>query len=135
MKNERIMAVDFGTVRIGIALSDLSQFLASPLTTIKNDKQAAGNILNLLRENEVKTLVIGYPLNLMGEAASSAQKVDAFITKFKKVKINIIRWDERFSTSTAIDLLHQAGKKPFKNKGKIDRSAAAVILQDYLDSQ
>ncbi len=129
------MAVDFGTVRIGIALSDLSQFLASPLTTIKNDKHAAGNILNLLRENEVKTLVIGYPVNLKGEAASAAQKVDAFITKFKKIDIDIIRWDERFSTSTAIDLLHQAGKKPFKDKGKIDRSAAAVILQDYLDSQ
>ena len=135
MKNERILAVDFGTVRIGVAVSDPSQFLASPLTTVKNDKSAVSNILNLLREYEVKTLVVGYPVNLKGEVAASAQKVDAFIAKFKKTDIEIIRWDERFSTSTAIDLLHQAGKKPFKDKGKIDRSAAAVILQDYLDSQ
>ena len=135
MKNERILAVDFGTVRIGVAVSDPSQFLASPLTTVKNDKSAVSNILNLLQEYEVKTLVVGYPVNLKGEVAASAQKVDAFIAKFKKTDIEIIRWDERFSTSTAIDLLHQAGKKPFKDKGKIDRSAAAVILQDYLDSQ
>ena len=135
MKNERIMALDFGTVRIGVALSDPTQFLATPLTTVKNDSKAVAAILNLIRENDVKKLVVGYPVNLKGEVAASAQKVDAFIGKLAKAGIDIIRWDERFSTSTAIELLHQAGIKPHRDKGKIDRSAAAVILQDYLDAR
>ena len=129
------MALDFGTVRIGVALSDPTQFLATPLTTVKNDSKAVAAILNLIRENDVKKLVVGYPVNLKGEVAASAQKVDAFIGKLAKAGIDIIRWDERFSTSTAIELLHQAGIKPHRDKGKIDRSAAAVILQDYLDAR
>jgi len=134
-KNSRILALDFGTVRIGVAISDPTQILASPLTTIENNAKSAKEIRKLIQENQVSVLVIGYPLNLKGKEEIAAGKVDDFIGKLALNDIEIVKWDERFSSSTAMNLLHEAGVKVKKDKGRIDRSAAAVILQNYLDSK
>jgi putative Holliday junction resolvase len=135
MNGKRILGVDYGEVRIGLALSDTMGILATPLDTIANDAQTISKIVGLAKENEVEAIVIGYPLNLKGELGTSAQKVEAFISKLVGRGFEIIRWDESFSTSTAIDLLHQAGVKPHRDKKRIDCCAAAVILQDYLESR
>jgi len=129
------MALDYGTVRIGVALSDPTGALATPLTTIDNDRRAAAKIEQLYREHRVDTIVVGYPLNLKGERGFSTDGVDDFIDQLEKKNLNIVRWDERFSSVTAVNLLREAGVKIRKDKGKVDRSAAAVILQDYLDSK
>ena len=134
-KNSRILALDYGTARIGVAISDPTQILASPLTTIENNAKSAKEIRKLIEENQVSTLVIGYPLNLKGKEEIAAEKVNAFIEKLALKHIEIVRWDERFSSVTAMNLLQEAGVKVRKDKGRIDRSAAAVILQNYLDSK
>jgi len=134
MKNERIMALDFGESRIGLALSDPSQTLASPLTTLDHNKKAVKAVFRLLEEHQVKILLIGYPITLKGENGLSAEKVDKFIEPFLNAGVKIIKWDERFSSHSAMTLLLEAGKHPFKDKGLIDRSAAAIMLQEYLDS-
>lgn len=126
--------MDYGAVRIGIAVSDPTQTLASPLTTIENNRQAIAKIKKISEDYEVSTIVVGYPLNLKGEAAASTESVDKFIDNLKNLKHKVIRWDERFTSVTAMNLLRQAGVKLRNDKGRIDRSAAAVILQHYLDS-
>lgn len=133
MTSERVIGVDYGDVRIGIALSDPTRTLASPLTTIPRNNKAVKTILRLISENEVSKMVIGYPYTLKGEAGSAVEKVENFIRGFAGANIEIVRWDERFTTSTALDLLVQSGKRRSKDKGIVDRSAAAVLLQDYLD--
>jgi len=128
------MALDFGSARIGMALSDLTQTLASPLITIKNDNKAVKTIFRLLEENKVKKLLVGYPLNLKGERGISAEKMAHFIEPLEQAGVEIIKWDERFSSASAMTLLRQAGKRPYRDKGLIDRSSAAIMLQEYLDS-
>jgi len=133
MTEERIMGIDYGSVRIGIAISDPTKTLATPLITLENNRKAVSTIRKLVEERSVSTLVIGYPLNLKGQRGIAVDKVDEFIKRFRNCDLEIIRWDERFSTVSAMELLHQAGVKPYKDKARIDRSAAAVILQEYLD--
>ena len=133
-KNSRILAVDFGTVRMGIAISDPTQTLASPLATIGNDSKSAAKIRKYLDDYEISTLVMGNPLNLKGSSEAAVEKVEKFIEKLDLTGVKLVRWDERFSSSTAMNLLQNAGVKLRKDKGRIDRSAAAVILQNYLDS-
>ncbi len=135
MKNERVLGLDYGEARIGIAISDPSQVLATPLETITNDENSMDRISKIACDNGVTRLVVGYPLNLKGEKAVSAKKVERFIRRLQRLGLEVIRWDERFSTKSALDFLHQAGRKPFKEKDKIDRCAAAIILQGYLDSR
>ena len=127
------MGIDYGSVRIGIAISDPTKTLATPFTTIANNHRTVSKIRELIEERSVTTLVVGYPLNLKGQRGAAVEKVDKFIERFKKCDLEVVRWDERFSTVSAVELLHQAGVKPHKDKARIDRSAAAVILQEYLD--
>jgi len=131
---ERILALDIGTVRIGVAMSDPMRILASPLATIPHDKNAVIVLRKIIGEYEIRRLLVGYPLNLKGEAGKAVGMVENFLRKLE-FPGETIRWDERYTTVSAVDLLRQSGKKPSKNKGLIDRSAAAVMLQEYLDSK
>ena len=117
-----------------MAISDPTQTLASPLDTIKNDRKAIARIRNLIQERGVSKIVVGYPYNLKGEKGVSAEKVDDFLEQLDELGVETVRWDERFSTVTAMNLLHQAGAKVKSDKGRIDKSAAAVILQHFLDA-
>ena len=128
------MAVDYGDVRIGIAVSDPTRTLASPLATLKNDKNIIDAVAKLALEYDVEKIIVGYPLNLKGQRGFSTEKVDRFIGNLSSAGLEIESWDERFSSVTAVNLLHEAGVNIRKDKGRVDRSAAAVILQYYLDS-
>lgn len=132
----RVLGIDYGDVRIGVAMSDETRFLASPLTTVLNGKDAASEIAMLIKEHGVDIVVIGLPLNMDGSAGPATEKVRAFSEKLKKqTAIPIVEMDERLSTVTAHENLREAGLDGRKRKHVVDMAAAQVILQDWLDSQ
>lgn len=132
----RILGIDHGDVRIGIAMSDETAFLASPLTTVQNGKGAADEIAALVEEHGVETIVIGLPLNMDGSAGPAVEKVRKFIAKLSgKTTVPIIESDERLTTVTAHHNLREAGLDGKQRKGVVDMAAAQVILQDWLDMQ
>ena len=146
----RLMALDVGTVRIGVALSDASRLLASPYTTLRvsrDEIQTWEAIARLIRETEAEGLVVGLPISLDGEIHDQAARVQAFVERLKQhIDIPVTFWDERLSTVEAYRLRAQyeqeargrrpgssgSGRRKRKQQG-IDALAAAVILQEYLD--
>ncbi|TAK27080.1 MAG: Holliday junction resolvase RuvX [Chloroflexota bacterium] len=130
------MGLDVGDRRIGVALSDPTELLASPLTTIqrtggKRDVLAA---LKLADEHEAELIVVGLPRLLSGEIGEQARKSMEFADKLRaQTRVPIVLWDERYSTVTADELMGQAGRRPEERRARIDAAAAAVILQSYLD--
>jgi len=132
----RILGIDHGDVRIGIAMSDETAFLASPLTTVQNGKSAIGEIIALVVEHRVETIVIGLPRNMNGTYGPATEKVRAFAEKLsEKTDVPIVEWDERLSTVSAHNDLREAGLDGRKRKGVVDMAAAQIILQNYLDAQ
>lgn len=132
----RVLGIDHGDVRIGIAMSDETAFLASPLTTIQNGKTAIGEIVALIVEHKIETIVIGLPLNMNGSCGPATEKVRKFAAKLSaKTDVPIIELDERLTTVAAHDALREAGLDGKKRKGVVDMAAAQIILQDYLDAQ
>ena len=132
----RILGIDYGDVRIGIAMCDETEFLASPLTTVRNGKAAVGEIAGLLEEHQVHQIVIGLPLNMDGSFGPAAEKIRKFSEKLRAVTdIPIAESDERLTTVAAHDALREAGLDVKQRKGVIDMAAAQIILQDWLDMQ
>jgi putative Holliday junction resolvase len=131
----RVLGIDYGDVRIGVAMSDETAFLASPLTTVQNSDQAVTEIISIIQENSVETVVLGLPLNMDGSFGPSAEKVRKFSEKLAaKTNVPIVEIDERLTTVTAHDALREAGLDGKKRKHVVDMAAAQIILQDYLDS-
>jgi putative Holliday junction resolvase len=138
MHERRILGLDVGERRIGVALSDASARLASPLTTIGAvpQAQAVERIGRLCAENEAVAVVIGLPLTLRGEVGPQAQAVQRFAAALgQAVDLPIHFFDERLTTAAAEQLLREMGVKPEKRRLQIDQVAASIILQDYLDQQ
>ncbi len=137
MENEkRIVAIDFGEKRIGIALTDPLMMFAYPLTTINNDSKLWDNLLKLFSAYTIDKIILGYPLKESGEKSSSTLMVEEFHEKLKsKIKIPIELFDERYSSDIAKERILQSvkSKKKRRNKGLVDMNAACVILQDYLE--
>lgn len=134
----RLLGLDIGTKRIGVALSDPLGFLAAPLLTIdhKNKQKDIEKILEIARTYEVSTIVVGLPISLDGNLWQQGQKVLGFAEMLRKASpTKIDTWDERFTSAEAEKLIREAGGKPSKNKSKIDSVAAALILQSYLNSR
>jgi len=132
----RILGIDHGTVRIGIAMSDETAFLASPLTTVRAGKGAVDEIVALLEEYQVETIVIGLPLNMDGSFGPATEKVRKFSAKLaKKTDVPIMEGDERLTTVTAHHNLREAGLDGKQRKSVVDMAAAQIILQDWLDTQ
>ncbi len=133
---ERILAIDYGSKRVGIALSDPLKIFAYPLLTLQNDINLIAEIDNLIKKQKVKEIVVGYPLKENGEKSSSTLEVEKFIEKLKeKIKINIITRDERYTSELAKQNILQSvtKKKKRQDKGLVDRNAASIFLQEYLD--
>ena len=131
----RILGIDHGDVRIGIAMSDETEFLAYPLTTVRNGKGAVDEIVALLNEYCVEKIVIGLPLNMNGSLGPATEKVRRFSAKLSaKTEVPIFESDERLTTVCAHDALREAGLDGKKRKGVIDMAAAQIILQDFLDA-
>lgn len=133
----RILAIDHGTVRNGIALSDELKMLAHPLEFIPADPFAdfLVRLKEIIREKEVELVVVGLPRNMDGSYGPATLKVQAFVAALKDaITIPIRTWDERLSSVAANRILRDNKVRGDKRKGKVDQMAAAIILQSYLDS-
>ncbi|NWG21569.1 MAG: Holliday junction resolvase RuvX [Chloroflexi bacterium] len=134
----RVMALDLGARRIGIALSDPTRTLASPLTTIRAEPRTAAlaRIAALIREHEVAVLVIGLPLTLNGAVGPQATLVQQFAAALREqVDVPVHMFDERLTSVAAERMMIDLGVKREQRKARIDEVAASLILQDFLDSQ
>ena len=133
----RVMAIDYGSKAIGVAISDELRLTVRPLTTLRRHKQSRNQIIaqlqNLIEENEVAELVVGLPLSLDGSFGDAAERVMVFIGELKKtISIPIIEQDERLTSREAEEVMRELGFDLRKRKEKSDEYAAAIILQDYL---
>ncbi len=132
----RIMSVDLGKVRTGIALSDINEYLASPLCVIKErDREIlAKKVSDIANENNVLQIVVGLPLNMDGSKGESAKAADEFSKILSKyTDADIILQDERGTTISAHSYLNVTNTRGEKRKSVVDAVAATIILQDYLD--
>ena len=133
----RIMALDVGDVRIGIAVSDLMGIIANPLETYTrkgNLDVDVGYIVKLAHEKEVSLIVSGLPLGLKGQENEQTAKTREFIDKLKEIcDIPIEYLDERFTTMSAERVLIEGNVRRENRKKVIDKVAATIILQNYLD--
>jgi putative Holliday junction resolvase len=133
----RILGLDVGDSRIGVAISDPVEIIATPLTVITRDNDSAtiDTIVRLVDQYDVKQIVIGLPYSLDGSLGLQANKVKDFVDKLSQsTGVSIELRDERLSTVAAERLLRGAGNKRAKEKSRLDAAAAAFILQGYLDS-
>ena len=134
MLRGRRIAFDYGDVRIGVAISDPDSILASPLTTLSSgDPKLFTQISELLAEHEPIAIYVGEPLNLSGQASSSAQKAVAFDEKLhSQFGIPVTMIDERLSTVSATSAMRQSGVNAKDARSKIDMAAAVAILEQGL---
>ncbi len=132
---KRIVALDIGTKRIGVAVSDGLFLGAVPLKVIQrnNDKKAILEIKSILDEYKTDVILIGVPYNMDGSLGFQAKNCLDFIKPLESA-CTILKQDERLSSEKAESILRQKGKKYTKNKGMVDVAAACVILQEYLDN-
>ena len=134
---KRIIGIDYGEVRVGISLSDLTQTIAKPFRTINynNLDHLLTQLKEIITENEVDKLVVGIPYNMKGENTKQTLKVKEFISFLESnLSYDIALIDERLSSVEAEKTMHKMNIKTGHNKGTIDKIAASVILQEYLDS-
>ena len=133
-----ILGIDYGEKRLGVASSDPLCVISMPLCTIEvqSVKQAIGELCEICRENDIRKIVIGLPLNMDGTRGPMAAKVKAFAGKLGKAANKPIEtWDERLSTSQAERALVGADMSRRKRKLVRDKIAAQIILQSYLDAR
>ena len=131
------MALDVGGRRIGVALSDTTRVLASPLTTLRAEPRdrVLSEIAALVLRHEVAEVVVGLPLTLSGEIGPQAHVIQLFVERLKGVLTAPIHmFDERLTTVAAERMMVDLGMKPEQRKARIDEVAASIILQDFLDS-
>lgn len=134
----RILALDLGDARIGVALSDETATLASALLTLRSigPRRDASKVASLAREHGVGQVVVGMPLRLDGSVGPQGEKVKAFVERLRRsLRVPVVLWDERLSSVAADQLLAEAGVRRRERKVRIDRAAATLILQGYLDSR
>ena len=134
----RVLGLDFGERRIGLALSDPLGIIAKPLTIIDRKKTAdhISRISEIVSERKITSIVVGLPLTLKGGYSKQTEIVLAFIDQLKSdLQIPIMTIDERLSSVAAEKALQAQAVKTGHNKGRVDETAAAIFLQEYLDSQ
>ncbi len=136
MPQGRVLSVDYGERRIGLAMTDPDRIVASGFTTLTvvSEESAVDAVLKIIREYEIAEIVVGIPLRCDGSMTPKADKIRAFCAKLsEKAGISILEWDESFSSVEAKRLVLQSEtKKKRRNKEKIDELAALVILREFL---
>lgn len=135
---KRILGIDFGKARIGVAVSDELGMLAHPLETIPAARLdvASKRIAALASEKDVESVVVGLPRHMNGESGTAADDVQAFAAKLRPLlRCPFVLWDERLSTTAAHRALRDSGQKTRNTRGIVDQVAAQMILQGYLDSR
>ena len=130
----RILGLDFGSARIGVAISDELQMLAHPLETIPAHEEPASRVAEIVREKQVDHVVAGIPRQMNGQIGTAATEVLEFVEKLRAIlPCPVVTWDERLTTVAAHRALRDAGKKTRDTRGYVDQVAAQMILQTYLD--
>ena len=134
----RVLALDHGERRIGVAISDELGMIAQPLEFISADPEQAAldRIHSLVTQRSVGMVLVGMPRNMDGSYGPAAEKVKAFVERLKpSLAVPIRLWDERLTSVQANRALREVGVRGSKRKGRIDATAAAILLQSYLDSR
>ena len=135
-QNPRYAGIDYGEKRVGVALSDPLHLFAQADGTFSPD-EAIRRLVEIEAEHGLAGLVIGWPLTLDGQEGESTEKVKRYVEKLtaRFPEVPVTTWDERFTSEMARRLLAEVGvsRKARRRKGRIDRTAAAIILQEFLD--
>ncbi len=136
MKMERLLGLDIGERRIGVAVSDELGMIASPIATIDARKDVAKELRELVEKYAVSRLIVGLPVGMSGREGPQAAEVRGIADELgKSLGVEIVYSDERLSSSVANQALIGQGTRRGKRKQQIDAMAAAVILQGYLDNE
>jgi putative Holliday junction resolvase len=138
MTTARVMALDVGKVRIGVALSDPLGYTAQPLITVwrKSRGEDLRNLLRLIRKHGVTRIVVGNPLHMSGDISPWAAKVQKFADELRtRSGLSVELWDERLTSVAAHEILDEAGHDKRDRKHVIDQVAAVVILRDWMESR
>lgn len=133
----RVMALDYGTRAIGVAISDELKLTVRPLTTLRRERRSRASTLEriatLVIEQEVETLVVGLPLRMDGTVGDAAERVLRFIRELQgQLQIPVVPYDERLTSREADEILRERGADARERRARSDEIAAAIILQDYL---
>lgn len=134
----RVLGIDFGQARIGVAVSDELGMLAHPLETIPGARldAAARRIAELAREKDAEQVVLGMPRHMNGDAGAAAAEVTAFADRLRPLlSCPLVLWDERLTTTAAHRALRDSGRRTRETRGVVDQVAAQMILQGFLDKQ
>ncbi len=132
----RLIGLDLGSKRIGVSICDEKQLIATPFKTIErsSSKDLINELQNIIKDNNIKGIIVGNPLNMDGSSGSSAQSAkDISDNISRSIDLPICLWDERLSTVGAFNLSSQLDVNVSKREKKIDENAAAFILQGALD--
>lgn len=133
----RIMAIDYGDARIGLAVSDITGFICGEAWTMEewDMNRAAARITEAAAERNVERFVLGLPKNMDGSEGARAEKSREFKARLEDCSgLNVVLWDERRSSIEAHAILHSVGKKEKKHRSTVDAVAASLILEGYLGS-
>ncbi|MBE6807270.1 MAG: Holliday junction resolvase RuvX [Ruminococcaceae bacterium] len=134
----KILAVDLGKARTGIAVSDKGERLASPVGTITEytDERILNKVVETVKEQKAEMIVVGHPKNMDGTRGESAKRAEDFAQQLGELTgLPVALWDERMTTVSAIGYLNQTDVRGKKRKQVVDTVAATIILQDFLDSR
>lgn len=134
----RILGLDFGERRLGFAVSDADEVLATPLCVAhcRNRQEALREVERLCRETGATKLVVGLPIQMNGSRGTQAENVLAFVEELaSRLPVPIETWDERLTTRTAESVLIEAGASRRRRKEVVDKLAAQIMLQNYLDAK
>lgn len=134
----RILGIDYGERRMGVAVSDEAGIIALPLCVVpvRGPRQAADETARLIQEKQAGRVVIGLPLNMNGSRGPAAEAVEQFVAKLRALTaLPVETWDERLSSRAAERILVEADVRRAKRKTVIDQLAAQIMLQSYLDRQ
>jgi len=132
----RILSIDYGEVRVGLAMSDITNTIATGLDTLvinKNKSILIDKVKELIKENEIEKIVIGYPKNMNGTLSQKTEEVDKIVKKIEALGIEVVKWDERLTTVSAYMTMRDLGIKQTQKNKYADKLAATSILQDYLE--
>ncbi|MCH8927144.1 MAG: Holliday junction resolvase RuvX [Candidatus Marinimicrobia bacterium] len=132
----RILAIDYGEKRVGLAMTDPLAIIASGFNTIQNNnrKDLIKELLEIIQSNGVNGVVVGIPYSLDGESGPMAESVKEFVRELESsVEVKVETWPEEYSSEDAKSELRKLGVDYRKDKGEVDKMAAALILRSYLD--
>lgn len=128
----KLLGIDYGEKRIGIAISDEQQKYVFPSETIENTNTAIEEIKNIVKSENIEAIVVGFPINMKGQESSQSERTKEFVQALKdRIKVPVELEDERLTSQLSERLLRTVPGK--KHKGNIDRQAAVLILESYME--